>query len=106
MGKRIAVVLVIGGAVLSASATAGLNGKLLFDHYRCSACHGESGRGSASVPAARPIAGMEKQAVVDAIHQSIASGKHEDYADPGCGEPPSTAQIQAIADYVSRQSVK
>lgn len=106
MKKRFTMMLAIVAAALSAPALAGPDGKTLFDYYRCNSCHGDKGQGSATAPATRPIAGMDREALVETINQLIASGKHEDYADPGCGETPSTSQIQAIADYVARLSVK
>lgn len=106
MQKQIAVTWAIVGAALSAPALAGPDGKTLFDYYRCSSCHGDKGQGSTTGAAVRPIAGMDRQALIEAVSQLIASGKHEDYTDPGCGETPSTSQIQAIADYVARLSDK
>jgi mono/diheme cytochrome c family protein len=102
MSKKIAMLLALVGVAWSIPVAAVGDGKTLFSYFRCDSCHGENGRGSASHPAAKPIAGMESSVVVESINLAIASGKHEDYADPGCGETPSTSQIRAIGDYVAR----
>ena len=102
MRNEIAAVLAIASVAMSGGAVAGGDGKTLFGYYRCNACHGENGRGSTADPAAKPIAGMESDAVVESVNKLIVAGRHEDYFDAGCGETPSTSQIQAIADYVAR----
>lgn len=102
MNKTVAMILVLVGVAWSIPATAGGDGKTLFSYYRCDSCHGENGRGSANHPAAKPIAGMDGSVLVESVNLAIAAGKHEDFADPGCGETPSTSQIRAIGDYVAR----
>jgi mono/diheme cytochrome c family protein len=102
MKRKVAMILALVGTAWSISAMASGDGKTLFSYYRCDSCHGENGRGSAHDPAAKPIAGMDGQVVVESINLAIAAGKHEDFADAGCGETPSTSQILAIGDYVAR----
>lgn len=102
MNKTVAMTLALVGVAWSIPAVADPDGKTLFSYYRCNSCHGENGRGSVNHPAAKPIAGMDGSVVVESINLAIASGKHDDFADPGCGETPSTFQIRAIGDYVAR----
>jgi mono/diheme cytochrome c family protein len=102
MSKKIAMLLALAGVAWSVPAVAEGDGKTLYGYFRCDSCHGDNGRGSASDPAAKPIAGMDGQVVVESVNLLIASGKHADFADPGCGETPSISQIRAIGDYVAR----
>jgi len=102
MSKKIAMLLALVGVAWSIPAVAEGDGKTLYGYYRCDSCHGENGRGTSSDPAAKPIAGMDGRVVAESVNLLIASGKHADFADPGCGETPSTSQIRAIGDYVAR----
>lgn len=102
MRRPLLLVPAILGITLASNVSAGGDGRTLFGYYRCAGCHGDNGKGSITDPQAGNIAGMESHAVIQAVGRLIAEGGHEDYLDNGCGETPSTAQIQAIADYVAR----
>lgn len=102
MEQRLALtaLLILFGA-LPATANAGPSGRLLYGDYRCAACHGADGRGSALDPKAKSIAGMNADHVVKTVNRLIIEGGHEDYAGGGCGATPNDAQVQAIADYIA-----
>jgi mono/diheme cytochrome c family protein len=94
-----ALLILVG--TLPVTANAGPSGRLLYEDYRCAACHGADGRGSALDPKAKSIAGMNAGYVMKTVNQLIIEGGHDDYAGGGCGATPSDAQVQAIADYIA-----
>ncbi|MCC7116079.1 MAG: c-type cytochrome [Burkholderiales bacterium] len=90
--------------VVSAAGTASAfdQGRELYSHFRCSGCHGDGGRGSATEPRAKNIAGMPSAAVLSALRAMVARGGHEETYGGSCADSPTPAQMRAIADYVER----
>lgn len=106
--KTILVTLAATTGLLFASgalANSGpVDGKGAYEYYRCGGCHGSDGRGSKADPKAGNIAGMSSHGVIKTVDALIAKGGHENHMSSGCGETPSKAQIQAIADFVASLS--
>jgi cytochrome c553 len=80
------------------------DGKGAYEYYRCGGCHGSDGRGSTADPKAGNIAGMTSHSVIQAVNVLIAKGGHEAHMSSGCGETPTKAQVQAIADFIANLS--
>jgi cytochrome c553 len=96
---------VLGGlALLSctlAQAQQHAEGSAAYAIFNCGHCHGEDARtpSKAGVP---KIAGLDRQYLAEKTGKLVASMSHKDVI-AGCAELPTKAQIQAIADWVSRQ---
>lgn len=69
--------------------------------FNCGHCHGEDAR-SPKKDGVPKIAGMDSQYIAEKAGKLVASMSHKD-AVAGCAELPTKAQIQAIAEWVSRQ---
>ena len=69
--------------------------------FNCGHCHGEDARTpkKAGVP---KLAGLDSKYIADKAGKLADSMAHKD-AVAGCAELPNKAQIQAIAEWVSRQ---
>ncbi|HNQ56333.1 MAG: hypothetical protein LC123_03515 [Burkholderiales bacterium] len=69
--------------------------------FNCNHCHGDDGRTpkKAGVP---KIAGLNSQYVAERTGKLVQAMSHKE-AVAGCAEPPTQAQIQSIAEWVSRQ---
>ena len=69
--------------------------------FNCGQCHGEDARtpNKQGVP---KIAGLDSRYIAEQTGKLIDSMSHKG-AIAGCAEPPTRAQIQAIAEWVSRQ---
>lgn len=75
------------------------DGKDLYAEFRCIECHGADARKSPAKDAA-PLAGMSAEDIYTKAKRFIETRAH-DNAVAGCGSPPSTAEIRAIASYVA-----
>ena len=97
--------MTLSAALLAVSCAAWaqdrIDGKHAYDGYQCGQCHGEDARTPqrAGVP---KLAGLDSRYVADKTRQMVEKMAHKDVLGT-CGEQPNKAQIQAIAEWVSRQ---
>lgn len=91
-------------ALLAASGAAWaqdrMDGKNVYETFQCGQCHGADAR-SPKQAGAPKLAGLDSRYVVDKTRQMVEKRAHKDVIG-SCGELPSGAQIQAIAEWVSR----
>lgn len=95
---RVAIILGLGGAALPVVAS---EGKGLFEYFRCAECHGADGRTSDTRQTQKPLAGMSADHVTSVVRSYLARGDHAQVGGALCAEPPSSAQVRQIAEYVS-----
>lgn len=92
-------------ALLAVSGAAGaqdkMDGKNAYETYQCGQCHGADARTPQRAGAPK-LAGLDSRYVADKTRQMVEKMAHKDVVGT-CGEVPSKAQIQAIAEWVSRQ---
>lgn len=69
--------------------------------FNCGHCHGEDAR-TPKKEGVPKIAGLDSRYVAEKTGKLVESMSHKD-AVAGCAELPTKTQIQAIADWVSRQ---
>jgi cytochrome c553 len=69
--------------------------------FNCGQCHGEDAR-TPKKQGVPKIAGLDSRYIAEKTDKLIETMSHKD-AIAGCAEPPTRAQIQAIAEWVSRQ---
>jgi mono/diheme cytochrome c family protein len=98
----IGMVAVATTMIAQLSAAADTDGKTLYENFRCSGCHGESGKGSTADPRAKQITGLDSQSILQRVSRLIEKGGHEDHIGAGCAESPTMHEVQTIAEYVSR----
>jgi len=77
-----------------------VDGKQTYETFQCGQCHGADARTPqrANTP---KLAGLDSRYVADKTRQMVEKMAHKDVVGT-CGEMPTKAQIQAIADWVSR----
>lgn len=96
--------MTMGAALLAVSCAAWaqdrMDGKQAYEAFLCGQCHGADAR-TPQRDGAPKIAGLDSRQIVDKTRQMAEKMVHKD-ALGTCGEPPSKAQIQAIAEWVSR----
>lgn len=68
--------------------------------FNCGQCHGEDAR-TPKKEGVPKIAGLDSGYIAEKTGKLIETMSHKD-AIAGCAEPPTRAQIQAIAEWVSR----
>jgi len=93
----------LSAAIVSAGTTAAVDGKKLYSEKTCNACHGPLGN-KALMPDYPKIAGQNKAYIVKQM-QDIKSGARANgnsAAMKGVMHLVSDAEIEAIADYVSK----
>lgn len=78
-----------------------MDGKNAYETYQCGQCHGADARTPQRAGAPK-LAGLDSRYVADKTRQLVEKMAHKDVVGT-CGEVPSKAQIQAIAEWVSRQ---
>lgn len=99
----ICAVAALGATIVSGGAAAALDGKKLYSEKTCNACHGPLGN-KALMPDYPKIAGQNKAYIVKQM-QDIKSGARANgnsAAMKGVMHLVSDAEIEAIADYVSK----
>lgn len=84
-----------------AAADENMDGRSAFAIFRCSQCHGVDARTPDKTNTPK-IAGLDSRYVVEKTASMVEKMSHKD-ALGACGEVPSRVQIQAIAEWVSRQ---
>jgi mono/diheme cytochrome c family protein len=73
----------------------------LYDDFRCIACHGTDGKGTAAhVKGAKPIAGNQSQATYNTVMKVISGGSLA-HSPGSCDVAPTKEQLTAISDYVA-----
>lgn len=99
MTKMFATLLVF--ALAGTDGAIANDGKQLYDDFRCIACHGRDGKGTgATVKAAKPIAGMQREVTYELIMKMVSTGSGTHTPD-GCDVLPTREQVKAISDYVA-----
>lgn len=84
-----------------AAADNEMDGRSAFAIFQCSHCHGDDAKTPNKTNAPK-IAGLDSRYVVEKTASMVEKMSHKD-ALGTCGEVPTKAQIQAIAEWVSRQ---
>lgn len=92
-----AALLAVSGA---AWAQDKVDGKQVYETFQCGQCHGADARTPQRANTPR-LAGLDSRYVADKTRQMVEKMAHKDVVGT-CGEMPTKAQIQAIADWVSR----
>jgi cytochrome c len=103
MKRAMLLATALGAVALSSSAAAALDGKALYAEKTCNACHGPLGN-KGLMPDYPKIAGQNKAYIVKQM-QDIKSGTRANgnsAAMKGVMHLVSDAEIEAIADYVSK----
>lgn len=97
------MMLVVASLTASAVAWAqeNIDGKSTYEVFQCGLCHGDDAR-TPKKAGAPNIAGLDSRYVADKTGQMVENIAHKDVLGT-CGEQPTKAQIQAIAEWVSRQ---
>lgn len=94
----------LSAALLAASGAAWaqdkIDGRNTYETFQCGQCHGTDARTPLRAGAPK-LAGLDSRYVVDKTRQMVGKRAHKDVIG-SCGELPSRAQIQAIAEWVSR----
>ena len=94
-----------GAAVLLTSTLATAQqhaeGGKVYAIFNCGHCHGEDAR-TPKKEGVPKIAGLDSRYVADKTGKLVESESHKGVI-AGCAELPTKAQIQSIADWVSRQ---
>lgn len=92
-------------ALLAVSGAAGAqdktDGRGAYHAFQCGLCHGADARTPQRAGAPK-LAGLDSRYVADQTRQMVEKTAHKDVVGT-CGEVPSRAEIQAIAEWVSRQ---
>ena len=80
-----------------------VDGKSAYGLFQCGHCHGDDARtpNNAGTP---KIAGLDSRHVADKTSMMLDKMAHQDALGSTCGEQPTRAEIQAIAEWVSRQA--
>lgn len=100
--------LLVGFAVLPcASATTWaqdkVDGRGAYEMFNCGLCHGDDAKTPRKAGAPK-IAGLNPSYIADKTAKMSEKQEHIEAVGGSCGEVPGQAQIQAIAEWVSRQA--
>ena len=79
-----------------------VDGKSTYGLFNCALCHGDDAK-SPQKAGTPKIAGLDRAYIADKTGGMVERLAHKD-ALGTCGEVPNKAQIQAIAEWVSRQA--
>ena len=100
--------LLVGFAVLpGASATTWaqdkVDGRGAYEMFNCGLCHGDDAKPPKTAGAPK-IAGLNPSYIAEKTAKMSEKQEHIEAVGGSCGEVPSQAQAQAIAEWVSRQA--